>query len=394
MIEQKLTKEQFTNEFNKLFNADKPIVIFGAEEIGKRAVLRMEYLGLKKSIVCIGDNDKEKVGTCLEGISIYSKEMIKEKYPDACIVITVGNSDIAENIKQELTDLGFHDFISRQALLHRFEFDGQREKALVVRDGKYILRQIVVCITERCTLKCKNCSQLMPKFTHPEDIDTEQVIESIHNLTDSITYVQDVTLLGGEPLMNKNLPQICKAVGELKKKGKIKFINIVSNATIVPNEDLLHVMKEYDIMIMFSDYGKLSANMEKAQQVCKDAGVQWRYAYLGGKNEEKIEYWNELGSLEKRNLTKEQLDNKFKNCNSVYDCNMIYRGRYYFCSFSAFLSGLGIMEPEGNSFDLLNKSITEEERIQGYRRYMEEERTIDGCYHCELIGKVPAAEQE
>lgn len=393
MIEQKLTKEQFTNEFNKLFNTDKPIVLFGGGEIGKRAILRMEYLGLKKNIVCVGDNAKEKIGTYLEGISILPKEIIKEKYPDARIVITVGNDNIAESVKQELVELGFHEFISRQALLHRFEFDGQREKALVVRDGKYILRQIVVCITERCTLKCKNCSQLMPKFIHPEDLDTEQVIESIQSLADSITYVQDVTLLGGEPLMNKELPKICKAVGELKKQGKIKFINIVSNATIVPSEELLRVMREYEIMIMLSDYGNLSVNMEKIQQACENAGVQWRYAYLGGKNEEKIQYWNELGSLEKRDFTKEQLETKFKNCNSVYDCNMIYRGRYYFCSFSAFLAGLGIMESEGNSFNLLNKSITKEERIQEYRRFMEEEKTIDGCYHCDMYGKVPAAEQ-
>ena len=371
MIEQKLTKEQFVNEFDKLFKTDKPIVIFGGGEIGKRAILRMEYLGLKKSIACVGDNSKEKVGTCLEGVSIFSKEMIKEKYPDARIVITVGNDEAAESIKKELMELGFEDFISRQALLHRFEFDGQREKALVVRDGKYILRQIVVCITERCTLKCKNCSQLMPKFTHPEDMDTMQVIESIQNLADSITYVQDLTLLGGEPLMNQELPKICRAVGELKKQGKIKFINIVSNATIVPNDELLQVMKEYEIMIMLSDYGKLSVNMKKIQEACEAAGVQWRYAYLGGKNEEKIQYWNELGSLEKRNFTKEQLDIKFKNCNSVYDCNMIYRGRYYFCSFSAFLAGLGIMEEKGNSFDLLDKSMTQEERIQGYRRFME-----------------------
>lgn len=392
MIEKKLTKEQFEKEFNKLFE-NKPIIIFGAGEIGKRAVLRMEYLGVKKNIACLADNNSDKIGTFIEDIEVISKQEMKEKYQNARIAITVGNAEAAEEIKKELGNLGFEDFISRQALLHRFEFDGKREKALVYKDGKYILRQIVVCVTERCTLKCKNCSQLMPRFLEPKDLDTDQVIESIQKLTDAITYVQDLTLLGGEPLMNKKLPIICEAVGKLKQKGKIKFVNIVSNATIVPNEELLSVMKKYDIMIMFSDYGKLSVNMKNAQLACEKAGVQWRYAYLGGKNEEKIEYWSEVGSLEKRNMTKEALDNKFKNCNSVYDCNMIYRGHYYFCSFSAFLAGLGIMKNENNSFDLLGEYISKEEMIEKFHAFMEKENTIEGCYHCDMHGRVPAAEQ-
>lgn len=392
MIEKKLSKEQFIEEFEKLYHTERPIVIFGAGEIGKRAILRMEYLGLKKQIVCLGDNSQDKIGTYIEDIEILPKDVIRERYPKAQIVITVGDKDAAEAIRKDFVKLGYREFISRQALLHRFEFDGHREKALVYRDGKYILRQIVVSVTERCTLKCKYCSQMMTRFEHPQDMDTHQVVKSIQNLLDCITYVQDLTLLGGEPLMNKELPQICKAAGEMKKQGKIKFISIVSNATIVPGEELLQVMKEYGIMIMFSDYGDLSVNMEKAQRACDEYGVQWRYAYSGGKSEEKIQYWNKM-STEKTDLTKEQLDNKFARCNSVYDCNMIYRGRYYFCSYSAFLSGLGIMKPEGNSFDLLNSSQTSEERAQEYRRFMEIEKAIEGCYYCNFHGKVPAAEQ-
>lgn len=392
MIAEKLSKDQFSEEFNKLHDTDRQIVIFGAGEIGKRAVLRMEYLGLKSRIVCVGDNNPNKIGTRLEDIEVLSKEQIRERYPDADIVITVGDAGAAETIQQELMELGFRRFISRQALLHRYEFDGHREKALVCRDGKYILRQIVVCVTERCTLRCKNCSQMMPRFTHPQDIDTSQIIDSVQSLMDSITYVQDLTLLGGEPLMNRELPRICRAVGEMKRAGKIKFINIVSNATIVPGEELLRAMKEYDIMIMFSDYGSLSVNMEKAQRACEENGVQWRYAYSGGKNETKIQYWSALDT-ERRDLTQQQLEAKFKNCNSLYDCNLIYRGRYYFCSLSAFLAGLGIMEPEGNSFDLLNPAMTKEERIQAYRTFMEEEKAIDGCLYCHFHGRVPVAEQ-
>lgn len=393
MIEKKLSKAEFESEFEKLFRTDKPIIIFGAGEIGRRAIMRMEYLGLKQNIACLGDNNIDKIGTKLEDILILSKSDISKSYPNAQIVITVGNCEIAQQIKEDLVGMGFQDFISRQALLHRFEFDGHREKALVKHDRDYILRQIVVSITEKCTLRCKHCSQLMPRFEKPIHTDVTTVVESLRRLTNMITYVQDVTLLGGEPLLHPDLPLICEEVGKMKDAGKIKFVNIVSNATIIPNDKLLAVMKKYGITIMFSDYGILSKKMGEAQEACDKAGVQWRYAYAGGKNEEKIQSWSDIGTLEKQNFSEEQINQKFAQCNSVYDCNMLYRGRYYFCSFSAFLTGLGMVEMNDDSFDLMREDISFEEMKKKYHSFMEEEKTINACYYCNMHGEVPVAEQ-
>lgn len=393
MIEKKFNEEEFTKEFAKLFCEDKPIIIFGAGEIGRRAVLRMEYLGIKKNICCIGDNSEDKMGSCLEEIPVFSKQKIKEKYPDARIVVAVGNETAAEQIKKELGELGFTEFISRQALLDRYEYDGQREKPMVLTNQKYILRQAVVCVTERCTLKCKNCSQLMPKFSDPRDIDTDTIINSVKIITDAVTYIQDLTLLGGEPLMNKDMPAICKAIGELKKQNKIKFISIISNGTIIPNIELLRVMKEYGINIMFSDYGALSVNMREAQLACREAGVKWQYAYVSDKNEEKLQHWRAVGNLEKQSFKKAEWESRFKNCNSVYNCNTLYNGRYFLCNFSAFLYGLRLIGPENNSFNLLDDTIEKKELCKRYRDFMLEERPNEGCYFCNFHGEVPAAEQ-
>ena len=44
MIEEKLSKEQFTVEFNKLYIMIKPVVSFGDGDIGNSPKLRIEYL--------------------------------------------------------------------------------------------------------------------------------------------------------------------------------------------------------------------------------------------------------------------------------------------------------------------------------------------------------------
>lgn len=392
MLECKLGKEEFTKEFRKLFEENRKIVLFGAGEIGMRGVLRLDYLGLKDKIVCFGDNNASKWGNQIEGITVIPKEEILERYPDASIIITVGNQEAAEEIHAQLVDFGFRNFISRQALLHRFEFDGHREKALVCVNGRYILRQTVVSITECCTLRCKNCSQLMPRFQHPQHMETGQVLESISRLTDMVDYIQDLTILGGEPLINPDLPVICEHAGRLAQQGKIKVVSIVSNATLLPKPELLSVMKKYGIKIMLSDYGALSNKMEEIQRACEMAGVEWRYAYSGGRNEEKIHYWSAVGSLERQNLTQEQLDYKFLNCNSVYDCNMIYRGRYFFCCFSAFLTGLGLVEMSDDSFNLL-EDVPADVLREKWHDFMRNEKTIAACDFCNMHGRVPMAEQ-
>lgn len=393
MIERKLTKEEFQEQLKILLDEDRKIILFGAGEIGKRAALRMDYLNIKNKLLCFADNNEQKAGQTLEGVPILSKLQIKEKYRDATVIITVGDANVAMQIEHNLRELGFTNFISRQALLHRFGYDRTREKALVKCDDKYYLRQIVVSITEKCTLRCKHCSQLMPKFSAPKNTDADKVIDSVKSLLNMIDYVQDVTILGGEPLLHPELPQICTEMGVLKNAGKIKFISIVSNATLMPSKELLKVMKKYGITIILSDYGKLSTKMKEIQQVCEANDVEWRYSYKAGTSEEKLEYWTAMGPLERQNLPEEVLDNKFNNCNSVYDCNMIYDGRYYFCCLAAFLTGLGVTEKSEDSFDLMNKEIPVEELKENWRKFMLEEKRIAACDYCNPQGKVPVAEQ-
>lgn len=69
MVGKKLDQKEFTEAFQKLFEPDARFVFFGAGEIGMRAVLRMDYLGLKHKILCFSDNDDKKAGGGYRGYS-------------------------------------------------------------------------------------------------------------------------------------------------------------------------------------------------------------------------------------------------------------------------------------------------------------------------------------
>jgi organic radical activating enzyme len=382
----------FTKLAESLYNSDKPLVIWGGGELGRRAVLRMDFLGLKEKIVCVGDSNPQKAGTRVEGICVMGKEEILSRYPDARMAITVGSEKGESEARKSLEAAGFKNFISRQAFLHRYEFDKHREKALARHGEKYILRQAVVCVTEKCTLRCKNCSQLMPRIKEPVHRPAKEVVESIKRLADMVTYMQDVCILGGEPLLHPSLAEICREVGELKRRDKVKFISITTNGTLAPRKELLDVLREYGIKIFVSDYGMLSSKMDDIRTVCENSGVAFEHAHLGG-NENKLTAWSDIGTLERQNFSQSDFRAKFAGCRSVYDCNFIYKGRYWFCCFAPFLTEIGICPESDDSFDLLRDDIPFDELRGKWRQFMETESPIEACYYCNPHGVVPVAEQ-
>ena len=80
-------------------------------------------------------------------------------------------------------------------------------KAFVNKD-KLFLRSVDIVISERCSLKCKDCSNLMQYYLHPKNFSYEQIKKEFEQLTENISHIFEVRLIGGEPFMNKQIYEI------------------------------------------------------------------------------------------------------------------------------------------------------------------------------------------
>lgn len=246
-------------------------------------------------------------------------------------------------------------------------------------------------LTTRCSLKCKYCSNLMPKFAQMvkekkiKHIDTsfEEFKNIMDNLTSVIHKIGVLQILGGEPLLCANLPEILDYCG---KNSVIHSVKIITNGTIVPNEKLLQVIEKYKDKIFFyiSNY---SAN----PQLEKIVKYEQIFDLL---KEHKIKYqtqkdlkWTVDLPLSYKNYTEEKLKDIFKNC-VMASCLSILNNKLHICAKSATASELGLVEVK-DSVDLLDKENLKNNIVAFYQKDL-----FDICRYCSLSDKhVMPAEQ-
>ena len=91
------------------------------------------------------------------------------------------------------------------------------------------------------------------------DIQIERLKYNFDVFFDNVDYVYEYTLLGGEPLVHKNIADITSYLGD-KYEEKIGQINLISNGTIIPN----NVWKD----VVFPNEGYLSDCPKEHMQLC------------------------------------------------------------------------------------------------------------------------------
>ena len=119
--------------------------------------------------------------------------------------------------------------------------------------NKCVLSKIDTVITSRCTLRCKNCNLFISHAPVQCDIDLKRLKKNFDIFFESVDYVYEYTLLGGEPLLHKSIAEIISYLGNRYGK-RIGRINLISNGTVIPNNDVIDILKKYHVTIHISDY--------------------------------------------------------------------------------------------------------------------------------------------
>lgn len=185
------------------------------------------------------------------------------------------------------------------------------------------------CITTKCTLNCKDCCALIPQFkgNNHITISLEQFKSQIDKLCNNVNRIRHLVLLGGEPLIYQNLPDIVEYAGQ---KNNIDFIRITTNGTIMPSEKLIEVIKKYRNRIYFfiSNY-KANEELENILKIeeLKTALTQNNIRF------QMVDNWNwlsELGVATEKFPEYETLE-KFKNCYRT-KCTQVLNGKIDVCS--------------------------------------------------------------
>jgi len=219
-------------------------------------------------------------------------------------------------------------------------------------------------VTERCSMKCRDCSNLMQYYESPENADLNETIKSIDDLCERMDEIYEVRVIGGEPFMNK---EVHLMVEKLTSVDKVKKVSIFTNATILPREHQWAAFTHEKVRFFITEY----LQSRKLQPLI--AGLEERgIAYVS----EQANGWTECGALEKHDRTRQENEKIFSEC-CAKNLATLADGRLYRCPFSANAFKLHAVPDYTQDYVVVSGAGREE-----IRRFLRDKTCIDSCDHC------------
>lgn len=233
-----------------------------------------------------------------------------------------------------------------------------------------------VVITECCSLKCRNCSNLMQYYKCPENLDPEEVIESLRRLLKAVR-VSQLKILGGEPFVNQK--GLMRVLEYLREEASDRFdeVEIITNGTIVPSDECIDaMMKTPKLKILFSDYGDLSSKLGELMGICRETGIACDVA--------ETDYWWDFGGVKPREEKEKKTQHRYDACYSRKHCNTLFRGKLYACPRQAHAIRLGISpEVSGEYVDVLDSGNDDPAALHdAIYRLIDRKERITMCKAC------------
>jgi organic radical activating enzyme len=264
------------------------------------------------------------------------------------------------------------------------------EELINFYDKKEInIPQIEFDITSRCTLRCKNCFNLMPYFKQKDHIDDkfDEFKIELDNLLSGVNSITKLNFLGGEPLINKNL---AKMIEYSAQKTNIGIIEIITNGTLIPNQELINVLKRHNTKVYFyiSNYSnnaelKSILKHDKIIETLKLNNIKYQLPTSMP--------WFEEIPLERKKRTLKQTKEMFRSCYKN-PCVCIFNGKIHVCARSSSGYELGMVEI-GNS-DFIDLRTVKEKDLSKKLIAFYSKDCFDICKYCLRTNKqVLPAEQ-
>ena len=253
-----------------------------------------------------------------------------------------------------------------------------------------------ITLTERCTLKCKKCAHGCSYVDNASAIDMtlQQVYKSADSFFSKVDFVKEFVLIGGEPLLYRELEIVIEYIGR-RYRERISLFVITTNGTIIPNKDILRACQKYNILFRISNYSYQVPRLKKTYQRLMDVLESYSISYVLSEEEHE---WMDYGfEYVNRNESEDELVKVFDACKTP--CREIRENRFYYCVMARSISdnlGFHVGQDDYLDMDRLNGTDYRKELLEFTLGYSDK-GYLDMCRHCNGAEAknypIPAAEQ-
>lgn len=380
--------DDFAETIQEVFH--KKIYIFGAGELGKNTGRCVTTFGLLGGFI---DNDVKRQGSILLDKPIVSLNQYILNNEDKGIVIAVSkkySEEIAQQLEKNNLKHGIHYYYN----------DEFNDKILPIIAtyffNKTFMRLAQITLTERCSLKCKKCAHACYNIdSSAEDMLLSEVYKSTDAFFSKVDYINEFVLIGGEPLLYRNLSDAITYIGEKYRK-QMGIYCITTNGTIVPTKDVLEACRKYHVLFRISNYAKALPRLREAHKrlICalEEYGIDYRLSPEDGS-------WIDYGfDYLDKDMNAQDLTETFDRC--LTPCREVRGNKLYFCVMARSVSdNLVLNEGTDDYLDLDDLSGENYKNILlEFNLGYSEKGYLDMCHRCHGMDAekypIPVAEQK
>ena len=379
------------------FAGDDSVTVFGTGNFGKIVVRALQDLGIAIEKIC--DTNPSNWGSTFCGYLVVNPdELLGNEI--VLLATNISNRKFLRKICENKKILSIHnvDGIIRKSSwpsfygeldlewsldraqevldLYLFDIDSERERILLK------VKSLDIVLTERCSLKCIDCSNLMQYYEAPIGAEVELLVESLRLFLSNVDFVSELRLIGGEPLVSRNVEKVLEVIYEFVNFNKIV---LYTNGTVIPKDSTLALLSDHRVWIKISDYGPVSRKAQALSDMCRILGINCIH--------EIVTEWEDVGRILDRGRTEEQNKTVFGNC-CVNDTLTLLHGHLYACPFSAHTDNLGLLnDADGDRVDV----VASRDLKKDIKTIYQEKDVLVACNLCNgrdhVVAKVPAGVQ-
>lgn len=369
-----MTYKIFKENLENLKNSSQPLVVFGLGEVFR------EYFSLfqekKIPISCICDNNTELHGTFFQGYKVVSLDTVKEELQDPIFIVAW-----PQEIKEQLEDKGFTQYYEIFLVVKFLEgtfrwedyiyFEERNNQRYEKEDSEILfVNNLDIYITDRCSLNCKDCCNLIPYFKKPQDYEYEYLTNQIDEACLIFDHISQIHLLGGEPFLH---PQVYSLIQYACTKENVSYINLFSNGTIPLKEEEVAKFDPQKVIFTLTKYKELSRSMAFNLELLNRYDI---FVYYKEDTE-----WFDCIDFDRQNYTLEQVKKVYDTCCTKY-VKGIHDGNLYKCSYAIALTKLKAVPQSALDCVNLSQYPSKEARDRGIKKYLYGRDFINTCYYC------------
>ena len=359
----------------KIPSLNKDILLYGFGTSGKWLSSNIE--GKIRGFI---DSDTKKTGLKFNNIPVYSIEEAKRLInKNTLIIVTVLDIQDVISTVESLSPgkwLPLGKFLNNEQVINnplKNEDKSYVEYSLKAVESchksyfstkKLFLKSIDIIITERCSLKCKDCSNLMQYYVNPINVSFNEILKDFETLINNVDHLYEIRLIGGEPFMNKDIYRI---INEISKNKKLSRIVIYTNATIPLKEEYIDILKHSKIVFSVTTYGKLSKNTQKVIDFLKKNKIPYR--------DHPPENWTDCGVIYDFKRKEPEMKKLFEDCCGK-NLLTVTNGKLYRCPFVANAERLNAIPKDSDNYVNVNDSK------KNIKKYTTQINYIPACNYC------------